>query len=110
MRYIEFTLNIDVTTLIKCHLNAFRYFGGCTDEILYDNMKQVVIHRALKSPDSTWQRLYSAQSLRSRKVPLKRIIDGLPSVYKGRMMFQHAFMNLLEIVSYFLIVLFFNLH
>ena len=54
MRYIEFTLNIDVTTLIKCHLNAFRYFGGCTDEILYDNMKQVVIHRALKSPDSTW--------------------------------------------------------
>jgi transposase len=54
MRYIEFTLSIDVTTLIKCHLNAFRYFGGCTDEILYDNMKQVVIHRALKSPDSTW--------------------------------------------------------
>jgi transposase len=54
MRYIEFTLNIDVTTLIKCHLNAFRYFGGCTDEILYDNMKQVVIHRALKTPDSTW--------------------------------------------------------
>ena len=54
MRYIEFTLNIDVTTLIKCHQNAFRYFGGCTDEILYDNMKQVVIHRALKSPGSTW--------------------------------------------------------
>ena len=54
MRYIEFTLNIDVTTLIKCHQNAFRYFGGCTDEILYDNMKQVVIHRALKSPSSTW--------------------------------------------------------
>lgn len=54
MRYIEFTLSIDATTLIKCHLNAFRYFGGCTDEILYDNMKQVVIHRTLKSPDSTW--------------------------------------------------------
>jgi transposase len=54
MRYIEFTLNIDVTTLIKFHQTAFRYFGGCTDEILYDNMKQVVIHRALKSPDSTW--------------------------------------------------------
>ncbi|MDO9517428.1 MAG: IS21 family transposase [Methanosarcinaceae archaeon] len=54
MRYIEFTLNIDVTTLIKCHQNAFRYFGGCTDEILYDNMKQVVIHRTLKSSESTW--------------------------------------------------------
>jgi transposase len=54
MRYIEFTLSIDVTTLIRCHLNAFQYFRGCTDEILYDNMKQVVIHRALKSPDSAW--------------------------------------------------------
>jgi len=58
MRYIEFTSSIDVTTLIKCHQNAFRYFGGCTDEILYDNMKQVVIHRALKSPDSTWHSKY----------------------------------------------------
>jgi len=54
MRYIEFTLSIDVTTLIKCHMNAFHYFGGCTKEILYDNMKQVVIRRALKSSDSTW--------------------------------------------------------
>ena len=53
MRYIEFTLSIDVTTLIKCHMNAFHYFGGCTKEILYDNMKQVVIRRALKSSDST---------------------------------------------------------
>ena len=54
MRYIEFTLSIDVTTLIKCHLNAFHYFVGVTKEILYDNMKQVVIRRALKSSDSTW--------------------------------------------------------
>ena len=54
MRYIEFTLSIDVYTLIQCHLNAFHYFGGYTNEILYDNMKQVVIKRALKSSDSEW--------------------------------------------------------
>ncbi len=54
MRYIEFTLSIDATTLIKCHLNAFRFFGGYTKEILYDNMKQVVIKRAMKSSDSEW--------------------------------------------------------
>jgi len=35
-------------------MNAFRYFGGYTKEILYDNMKQVVITRALKSTDSEW--------------------------------------------------------
>jgi transposase len=54
MRYVEFTLSTDTSTLLQCHLNAFQYFGGCTQEILYDNMKQVVIKRALKSSDSEW--------------------------------------------------------
>ena len=54
MRYVEFTLSINTSTLIQCHLNAFEYFGGFTQEILYDNMKQVVIKRALKSSDSEW--------------------------------------------------------
>jgi transposase len=54
MRYVEFTLSIDTPTLIQCHLNSFDYFCGCTQEILYDNMKQVVIKRALKSSDSEW--------------------------------------------------------
>ena len=58
MRYVEFTLSTDTSTLIQCHLNAFQYFGGCTQEILYDNMKQVVIKRALKSSDSEWNSLF----------------------------------------------------
>jgi hypothetical protein len=35
-------------------LNAFHYFGGYTKEILYDNMKQVVLKRAPVSSDSIW--------------------------------------------------------
>ena len=58
MRYVEFTLSTDTSTLIQCHLNAFQYFSGCTQEILYDNMKQVVIKRALKSSDSEWNSLF----------------------------------------------------
>ncbi len=58
MRYVEFTLSTDTSTLLQCHLNAFQYFGGCTQEILYDNMKQVVIKRALKSSDSEWNLLF----------------------------------------------------
>jgi len=54
MRYVEFTLHTDVHTLIQCHLNAFRYFGGYTEEILYDNMKQIVLKRAPVSSDSVW--------------------------------------------------------
>jgi transposase len=54
MRYAEFTLSIDVSTLIQSHLNAFTCFGGYPEEILYDNMKQVVLRRAAKSTDSEW--------------------------------------------------------
>jgi len=54
MRYVEFTLSTDTFTLLQCRMNSFQYFGGCTQEILYDNMKQVVIKRALKSSDSEW--------------------------------------------------------
>jgi len=53
MRYIEFVTDMTTTTLIQCHINAFRYFGGYTEEVLYDNMKQVVIKRLLKQEDST---------------------------------------------------------
>ena len=53
MRYIEFVTDMSTNTLIQCHINAFRYFGGYPEEILYDNMKQVVIKRLLKQKDST---------------------------------------------------------
>lgn len=52
-RYIEFVTDMSTSTLIQCHINAFRYFGGYPEEILYDNMKQVVIKRLLKQKDST---------------------------------------------------------
>lgn len=54
MRYVEFTLSIDTQTLIQYRLDAFEYFRGFTQEILYDIMKQVIIKRALKSSDSKW--------------------------------------------------------
>ncbi len=41
MLYVEFTCSMNLPTLIACHLNAFEFFGGWTQEILYDNMKQV---------------------------------------------------------------------
>jgi hypothetical protein len=54
MRFAEFTLQIDVFTLIQCHLKAFSYFGGYPQEILYDNMKQIVLDRKPVSSESKW--------------------------------------------------------
>lgn len=50
MRYVEFVNAMKEEVFLKCHINAFHYFGGYTDEILYDNMKQVVLKRFVGKP------------------------------------------------------------
>ena len=54
MRFMEFTLATDVYTFIQCHLHAFEYFGGYTEEMLYDNIKQVIVKRAIRPRENTW--------------------------------------------------------
>ena len=43
--YVEYVSDEKIETLIQCHLNAFKYFGGVPKEGLYDNMKTVIIER-----------------------------------------------------------------
>ena len=42
MFYVEFVNDEKLSTLIRCHNNAFSYFGGYCRVGLYDNMKTVV--------------------------------------------------------------------
>lgn len=43
--YVEYVSDERVETLIACHIHAFEFFGGVPREVLYDNMKTVVIER-----------------------------------------------------------------
>ena len=43
--YVEFCDDERVETLIGCHENAFLAFGGVPREVLYDNVKTVVLER-----------------------------------------------------------------
>lgn len=43
--YVQYVTDEKVETLIDCHLNAFKYFGGVPEHGLYDNMKTVIIKR-----------------------------------------------------------------
>ena len=45
MAYVEFCDDEQVETLIACHSHAFLAFGGVPKEVLYDNMKTVVVER-----------------------------------------------------------------
>lgn len=43
--YVEFVDRCTLESFMDCHANAFHYLGGVPAEILYDNMKNVVINR-----------------------------------------------------------------
>lgn len=43
--YVEYVLDERIETLIACHTGAFEFFGGVVCEVLYDNVKTVVIER-----------------------------------------------------------------
>ncbi|RWA52272.1 transposase [Cupriavidus sp. UYMSc13B] len=43
--YVEFVSDMKLETLLACHVRAFDAFGGVTKEVLYDNMKTVILKR-----------------------------------------------------------------
>lgn len=43
--YVKFVSSEKLESLLECHREAFEYFGGVPYEILYDNMKTVIIER-----------------------------------------------------------------
>jgi transposase len=58
MLYIEFFERAHLSNFLKGHNNAFKYFGGYTREILYDNLKSVVIKRAISAEDSDFNKKF----------------------------------------------------
>lgn len=59
MRHVEFVLDASTESLLQCHQNAFAYFGGYPREILYDNMKQIVLDRGDSKETRTWNPLFA---------------------------------------------------
>jgi len=45
MAYVEFVKDNKIDTLLNCLCQAFEFFSGITQQILFDNMKTVVIRR-----------------------------------------------------------------
>lgn len=56
MKFIHFFESDDSHNFLKGHNLAFKFFGGYTREILYDNLKSVVLKRAFKQTDSEFNK------------------------------------------------------
>ena len=48
--YVEFVERCTLEAFMDCHARAFRYLGGIPAEILYDNMKNVVLRKSEGKP------------------------------------------------------------
>lgn len=48
--FVTFTTNMKMATLLRCHQEAFEYFGGWPQTILYDNMKSVKLSQQQWNP------------------------------------------------------------
>lgn len=58
MRYVEFTRSTDQVTLLRCLQNGFEYFGGVTKEILFDNIRTIVMKRKYPSSESDFHPVF----------------------------------------------------
>lgn len=43
MLFLEFTISESMEEFLRCHQNAFAFFGGCPRKILYDNLRTAVL-------------------------------------------------------------------
>lgn len=43
--FVEYMEDMQLPSLLECHIRAFEFFGGVPEEVLYDNMKTVVLQR-----------------------------------------------------------------
>lgn len=48
--YVEYVTDERIETLVACHVGAFEFFGGVVREVLYDNVKTVVLERDAFGP------------------------------------------------------------
>ena len=55
--YVSITLDQSVQTFIRCHTEAFRYFGGVPQTVKIDNLKAAIVEADFYEP--TVQRTYA---------------------------------------------------
>jgi transposase len=58
MRYAEFTHSTDQVTFLRCLQNGFEIFGGVTKEVLFDNIKTIVLKRKYPSSESDFHPVF----------------------------------------------------
>jgi transposase len=98
--YIEFTTSMSLPTLLRCHMNAFEYFGGVPQAILYDNMKQVRLDRFRLNPqciDFANHYGFTVKTHRAYRPRTKGKVERLVDYVKDNFLAGRSFVDLSDI-------------
>ena len=100
MLYIEFTSSMKLPALLRCHQNAFQFFGGWTKEILYDNMKQVRLSPTELNPqfvDFARHYGFAIKTHRIRRPRTKGKIERMVPYVKDNFLNGSSFIDLADL-------------
>jgi transposase len=102
MLFVCFTASMDLPVLMRCHMQAFEFFGGIPKSILYDNMAQVRLpHSRQLHPhlvDFACHYGFDIKTHRVRRPRTKGKVERMVSYVKdnflnGRTFVDHADVN-----------------
>ncbi len=95
--YMEFCTSTALEVLIKCHKNAFDYFSGVPENILYDNMKTVRLGPCRLNPafvDFTNYYGFVIRTCRPYRPRTKGKVERLIEYFRSSFLSQEKFTSL----------------
>jgi transposase len=103
MMYIEFTTAMNAFELLRCHINAFEFFGGWTEEILYDNMAQVRLPDGSLNPlfvDFASHYDFAIKTHRVRRPRTKGKVERMVDYVKDNFLNGRSFADLADLSAH----------
>lgn len=97
LRFVEFTTAMHIEHLVRCQMEAFEFFGGIPQTVLYDNMKQVKLDATTWNPllmDFAGHYGFVPQTHAIRRPRTKGKVERLVGFVKGNFLNGRSFADL----------------
>lgn len=95
--FVKFTTSMRLATLIECHREAFAFFGGVPQQVLYDNMKQVKLDDGELNPafvDFAAHHGFAIKTCRPRRARTKGKVERMVDYVKDNFLLARRFADL----------------
>ncbi len=95
--FVKFTTSMRLATLVECHREAFVFFGGVPQQVLYDNMKQVKLDDGELNPafvDFAAHQGFAIKTCRPRRARTKGKVERMVDYVKDNFLLARQFADL----------------